>query len=258
MHRLAVFAVLLTSLCSHAQNPPPSDPFAITLAQQSMAALTSGGTLNDVTLNASVTSTVGTDYDPGNATFYAKGRSESRVDFNLTTGGTRAEVRNIVTGTPGGAWKTNGGTPTRFTPHNCFTDASWFFPALSSLSQTANPNFVFSYVAKEQHGRVNAQHIRVYHWSPLQGTPSAALSTMDLYLDAVSLLPIAIGFQSHPDDNMGTNLPTEIDFAKYQSVNGFQVPFHFQRIFNGGVVLDVTVTSASFNSGLPDTLFTLQ
>jgi hypothetical protein len=257
MHRLAVVAVLLTSLCAHAQNPPPSDPLAITLAQQSIAALTSGGTLSDVTLNASVTSTVGSDYDTGNATFYVKGTSESRVDFSLNTSGTRSDVRKVVTGTPGGAWETNGATPTPFAPHNCWTDASWFFPALTSLSQTANPNFVFSYVAKERHGGVSTQHIRVYQWSA-QGAPSAGLSAMDFYLDAVSSLPIAVGFQGHPDDNMGTNLSTEIDFAKYQPVNGFQVPFHFQKIFGGGVVLDVTVTSASFNTGLPDSLFTLQ
>jgi len=240
-----------------AQNPPASDPTALTLAAQAVAALTGGNAIGDVTLNASVTSTVGSDYDTGNATFYVKGTSESRVDFNLNTGGTRSDVRNAVTGGPGGAWETNGGTPTPFAPHNCWTDAAWFSPALTSLSQTANPNFVFSYVANEQHGGVNAQHIRVYQWSA-QGAPSAALSTMDFYLDAVSSLPIAIGLESHPDDNMGTNLPTEIDFANYQPVNGFQVPFHFQKIFGGGVVLDVIVTSATFNTGLPDTLFTLQ
>lgn len=248
--------LLLVSVAS-AQNPPQSDPQAVSLATKAMTALMNGVALSDVTLNASVTSTVGSDYDTGNATFYVKGTSESRVDSNLNTSGTRSDVRNVVTGTPGGAWETNGGKPTPFAPHNCWTDAAWFFPALTSLSQTANPNFVFSYVAREQHGGVDTQHIRVYQWSP-QGAPSAALSTMDFYLDPVSSLPIAIGFESHPDNNMGTNLPTEIDFANYQSVNGFQVPFHFQKIFGGGVVLDVIVTSASVNTGLPDSLFTLQ
>jgi len=229
----------------------------VSLAQQSIAALTSGGTLSDVTLNANVTSTVGSDYDTGNATFYVKGTSQSRVDFNFGTSGTRSEVRKVVNGAPEGAWETTGGTPTPFAPHNCWTDASWFFPTLSSLSQTANPNFVFSYIGREQHGGVDSQHIRVYQWSA-DGSPSATLSTMDFYLDAVTSLPIAVGFQSHPDDSMGTKLPTEIEFANYQSVNSVQVPFHFQKIFGGGVILDVVVTSASFNTGLPDTLFTLQ
>ena len=230
------------------------------MAQKSIAALTSGGTLSDVTLNASVTSTVGSDYDTGNATFYGKGISESRVDFSLNASGVRSDVRNVATGTPGGAWETKGGTPTPFAPHNCWTDASWFFPELSSLTQTANPNFVFKYVGSEQHGGVNTQHIRSYQLPPsgLKNSPISSLTTMDFYLDAVSLLPIAIGFQSHPDNNMGTNLPAEIDFANYQSVSGFQVPFHFQQIFSGRVVFDVVVTSSSFNTGLPDSMFTLQ
>jgi len=258
MHRLAFPVIfLLPALSALAQSPPPSNPFAVALAQQAIAALTSGGTLSDVTLNATVTSTVGSPYDTGTATFYVKGTTESRVDFSWSASGTRSDVRNIVTRTPGGAWETNGRTPTPFAPHNCWTDASWFFPTLSSLSQTANPNFVFSYVAREQHGGVDTQHIRVYQWSA-QVAPSALLSTMDFYLDPVSALPIAIEFQSHPDDNMRSNLPLEIDFANYQLVNGFQVPFHFQKIFGGGVVLDVTVTAASFNTGLPDSLFTLQ
>jgi len=255
---------LLLSLCFVAvanlvlaQNRPASDPRAISLAQQSIAALTRGGTLSDVTLNTNVTSTVGSDYDTGNATFYVKGTSESRVDFNLNTSGTRSDVRHLANGAPAGAWATNGGTPTPFAPHNCFTDASWFFPTLTSLSQTANRKFVFSYVAREKHGGVDTQHIRVYQWSA-KGAPSAVLSTMEFYIDPVSFLPIAIGFQSHPDNSMGTNLPTEIDFVNYQSVNGFQVPYHFLKIFGGGVVLDVTVTNASVNSGLPDSLFTLQ
>jgi hypothetical protein len=222
-----------------------------------MAALTNGETVSDATLNASVTSTISADYDTGHATFYAKGITESRVDLNMNATGTRSDVRNVAMRAPGGAWETNGGTPLHFAPHNCFTDAAWFFPTLSSLSQTANPNFVFSYIAEEQHGGVNAQHIRVYQWSA-EGAPSARLSTMDFYLDAVSFLPIAIGFVSHPDNNMGTNLPSEIEFANYRSVNGVRVPFHFQKIFGGGVVLDVIVTSASFNTGLSDTLFTLQ
>ncbi len=256
MHRLAVVALLLTSLCAHAQNPTPSDPSAIKLAQQSIAALTGGLPVGDVTLNANVISILGSDSETGTGTFEAKGASESRIDLNLS-GGTRTDVRNATNGTPAGGWEKNGNTSAVYAGHNCYTDAAWFFPALSSLTQTANPNFVFKYIGQEQHGGVNTQHIRVYQ-SSSQSSPISALSTMDFYLDAVSSLPMAIGFESHPDNNMGTNLPTEIDFAKYQPVNGFKVPFHFQKIFNGLVVLDVTVTSATFNSGLADTQFTLQ
>jgi len=258
MLRLAVVvSILISTVCAVAATAPASDPFAITLAQQSIAALTGGNPVSDITLNANLTSIVGADYETGTATFQAKGTSESRVDLNLSSSGTRSDVRNVASGSPAGAWGTNGNSSTSFAPHNCWTDAAWFFPALSSLTQTANQNFVFKYIGQEQHGSVKTQHIRVYQ-SSSQNSPIPALSTMEFYLDAVSSLPIALGFNLHPDNAMGTNLPIEINFAKYQPVNGIQVAFHFQKVFNGLVVLDATVTNASFNSGLADTLFTLQ
>jgi len=123
---------------------------------------------------------------------------------------------------------------------------------LSSLTQTANPNFIFSYVGQEQHGGMNTQHIRVYQPGPFLG-----VSTMDFFLDPASYLPLSVAFNAHPDSDMNTNIPVEILFANYQAVSGIQVPFHFQRMFNGSVVLDATITSALVNTGLPDSLFTL-
>jgi hypothetical protein len=249
-------SLLLCTVSAAAATASTSDQSAITLAQQSVAALTGGLPVGDVTLNANVISILGSDSETGTGTFEAKGASESRVDLNLS-GGTRTDVRNATNGIPAGAWSKNGNTSTVYAGHNCYTDAVWFFPALSSLTQTANHNFVFKYIGQERHGGVNTQHIRVYQ-SSSRTSPISALSTMDFYLDTVSSLPMAIGFESHPDNNMGTNIPTEIDFANYQPVNGFKVPFHFQKIFNGLVVLDVTVTSPTFNSEPADTRFTLQ
>jgi hypothetical protein len=252
MFRLAaVFFLFLSVVCAVGQNPPSSDPFAISLAQQSVAALTGSVSVADVTLNANVTSILGADYETGTGTFNAKGTSESRVDLSLANG-TRSDVRNLTNSAPAGAWAKNGATSTAYADHNCWTDAVWFFPVLSSLTQTANPNFVFSYIGQEQHGGVTTQHIQVYQPGPFQ-----SVSTMDFYLDPASYLPLSVAFNAHPDSDMNTNIPTEIWFANYQTVSGIQVPFSLQRMFNGGVVLDVTVTTAVFNTGLPDSLFTL-
>ena len=130
MHRLAVVALLLTSLCAHAQNPTPSDPSAIKLAQKSVAALTGGNPVSDITLNANLTSIISSDYETGTATFQAKGTSESRVDLNLSNSGTRSDVRNLASGVPSGVWEKNSATSTAYAGHNCYTDATWFFPAL--------------------------------------------------------------------------------------------------------------------------------
>lgn len=251
MHRHAsVVACILVALTStiHAQS---SDPTAISLAQRSIAALTGGTVITDVTITTNVISIYGSDNETGTGTFAAKGTAESRVDLNLP-GGTRSDVRNLTNGLPAGTWEKNGGTATAYAQHNCWTDAAWFFPALSSLTQTASSNFVFKYIGQEQHGGLNVQHIRVFR------VPAVVTTVTDFYLDVNSLLPLAIGFNLHADNDMNTNIPNEIRFANYQIVNGAEIPFHFQQISNGSVILDVTATSAALNTGLLDSLFVLQ
>jgi hypothetical protein len=54
---------------------------------------------------------------------------------------------------------------------------------------------------------------------------------------------------------MNAELSTEVRFADYKLVNGVEVPFHIQRIQSGAVLIDITVTGASFNTGLSDNAF---
>lgn len=244
---------------SVAQLVSTRDPQALFLAQKSMAALTGGTPITDVTISANVTSLLGSDNEAGTATLRAKGTAESRIDLSLPSG-RRSEVRDIANGIPAGAWSTNGNAPTAMALHNAWIDASWFFPPLSSLSQTANPQFVFAYVGQEQHDGLSVQHIRSYQvpGSAVANVSIPSLSTMDFYLDPNSYLPLAIGFNLRSDNNIGVSVPVEIRFANYQAVNGTQVPFHCQQIMNGSLILDAIVTSAALNTGLLDSTFTLQ
>jgi len=162
MHRLAFFFLLLVPLSLIAQNTPASDPVAVSLAQQSVAALTGGTAISDVSLNGSVTSVLGSDAANGTGTLRAKGTNESRVDLSLSNSETRSDVRNAASGTASGAWEKSGSAPVAYASHNCWTDAAWFFPALSSLTQTANPAFTFKYIGQEQHVGLNTQHIQVF------------------------------------------------------------------------------------------------
>ena len=245
--------LLLASIGAVAQGGPSSDPLAVSLALKAVAAITGGNPIADLSLNANVISIYGSDYETGTAMFRAKGLSESRIDLNLS-GGTRTDVRNGS----GGAWQLGTGPVNAYSGHNCLTDASWFFPGLSVVSQSANTKIIFKYIGQGLHGAVNTQHIQIFQI--LAGDPVGILqrlSTEDLYLDASSYLPVAVDFNVHPDNDLNTNISTEILFANYQAVSGIQVPFHFQRVINGSVVLDATVTNAAVNTGLPDTLFVL-
>jgi hypothetical protein len=262
MTRLVIhlFLLLLNTSFTLAQNAPISDPQALSLVAQSIAAMTGGAVITDVTITGNATWIAGSDRQTGPATLMAKGGAESRVDLNLS-GGSRSEIRNDTAGYPQGA-SVSVGTLTPSELHNCWVNASWFFPALSFLNAAADPTLIFSYVGQESPGGVSIQHLRVFRYLADQRPAEVALiqrlSTMDIYLDSASLLPIAFLFNVHPDDDAMTDIARAILFSNYQTVNGVQAPFRVQRFVQNGMAVDVVLTGMALNSGLPDTLFAVQ
>jgi hypothetical protein len=243
--------ILLLVSVAYAQNPPQSDPQAVSLASQSIAALTRGNAINDVTLTGSVSWSGGASPQTGTATLLASGTGESRTSIVLPSG-TRTEIRDGSTGVAEGQWISETGASGYFASQNCGTDAVWFFPALGSLA--AGPSVVLTYIGQETRNGTAVQHIQsyIYQLNPGGASPSLQqLSTTDFYLDATTLLPVAITFNAHPDNTAGTDLSVEVDFSSYQVLNGVMVPTHIQRSLQGNVLLDITISGASFNTGLP-------
>jgi len=153
--RCLLLLVLFSPSLVFAQTQPASDPRAVTLAAQSIAALTGGIAISDVTLTGTVTWN-GTD--SGTATMQAVGTGESRVDLALA-GGTRTEIRDAQTGVALGQWMA-GNDSGYFAMQNCWTDAVWFFPPLGSLSMGSN--IVLVYVGQENRSGATVQHIQSY------------------------------------------------------------------------------------------------
>jgi hypothetical protein len=228
---------------------PPSDPQAVALASRSIFVLTERNVISDVTLTGTATWTAGSDTETGTATLLALGTGESRMGF-ASAGGTRTEIRDSSTGTPRGRWIAGNGSAGPFMPHNCWTDAVWFFPPLGSLA--GGPNTLLSYVGAETRNGQAVQHIQSHVYrSPDYSRPSIReLSTMNFYLDASTSVPIAITYDVHPDNDAGSNLPVEVEFSDYQRVSGVLTPMHIQVHVQGTLLLDVSVSSALFNSGL--------
>lgn len=249
--------VLFAISCSiFAQNPPSSDPQAVAYASQSIAALIGSASISDVTLTGSVTWN-GSGTDTGTATLEALGTGESRMDLALTSG-TRTEIRDAQTGTALGQWVNPDTSSGYFAFQNCQTDAVWFFPALGSLA--AGSNVVLSYVGQETWNGGQVQHIQSYIYQPNPppvGPTPQQLSTIDFYLDASTLLPVAVTFNSHPDNNASANLPVEVDFSNYQSMNGVVVPAYVQKYQQGNLLVDIVVTGAAFNTGLSLSIFAI-
>src|SRR3989475_5059988 len=167
---LSLFAASLAL----AQNPPASDPQALSFVAQSIAAMTQGAAITDVTITGNATWIAGSDHETGQLTLRAKGYAESRIDFNLSSG-THSDIRNDNGGLPQGAVIRADGSLRPLPLHNCWINASWFFPASSFLSVTSDPTLIFSYVGQENHEGTSVQHLRVSRYLTGQRTSEIAL-----------------------------------------------------------------------------------
>jgi hypothetical protein len=247
MARFDVYVSLVVLISSLAA--AQSGPQAITYAAQSISALSGGTAISDITLNGSATRTVGADVESGPATYYGKGQYESRLNLNLSNGN-RTEIRTATNG-PQGEWIDSNGNANPYAQFNCLTDSVWFYPALTSLSFSGSTSQVLSYIGLETLNGESVQHLQSV-WFGM------SLTTTDFYLDAGTLLPVQMNFNGHPDTDASTNIPFQVVFSSYQNVGGALIPYHVQEYVNGNLLLDFTASSSVLNSGLPDTLFTLQ
>jgi hypothetical protein len=123
-------------------------------------------------------------------------------------------------------------------------------------------NIVLKYVGQEIMANRSIFHLQAYYFAGSKKASDNAYfqqaSLTDWYIDSTSLLPVTASFNVHPDNDSNTNIPVWIGFLSYTSVNGVQVPSRIQKYVQGGLVLDLTLSNAALNSGLSDSIFSLQ
>ena len=243
------------------QTPEPikSDPQAIALLAQAVAALQGAATITDVTLSGSARRVAGSDDETGSAVFKAIVDGSSKLTLNLPSG-THSEVRANSDNGPVGSWSGPDGMSHPLAYHNLFTDAG-VLPTLL-LVGFAKSSAVVSLVGPETRDGANVLHLSAYQQiAAFAGTDpslSQRLSQTEIFLDATTLLPRAIAFNVHPDNDSLLDIPIVVDFSDYRSVKGAQVPFHIQKSINNSLALDLQLSSAAINTGLSTTDFKVQ
>ena len=232
------------------------DPQALSLISSSLQALTGTTTVTDVILQTTATYVARSDQETGTATLTASGNQLSLVQLNLS-GGTRQTIRNG----PAGTWTGPDGTVHAMMTNNCWTDASWFFPILTLEAAATNPQVSLSYLGPDTSKGTTLLHVRVASVLPEPDATVTALitslSTMDIYFDPQSFLPMVLDFSVQPDTGVAVGIPIEIRFGNFQSMSGVLVPFQIQKYLQNSLLLDFVVTSATINSGVPTSAFTL-
>ncbi len=239
-----------------AQQAAVRDPKALTLIASSLNALSGSVSVNDATLQATAAYVAGSDQESGGAILIGHVNQESIVQLSLS-GGTRQEIRNGIAGT----WSGPDATVHSMPIHNCWTDASWFFPTLTLEAIYADPQVAVSYLGPDTSKGATMLHLQAARLLPGQSASTTTLiqtlSSMDIYFDPQSFLPLVLDFNTHPDTDANTNLPVEIQYGNFQNANGALVPFHIQKFVQRTLLLDLTVSNVLVNSGVPASEFTL-
>jgi hypothetical protein len=240
-----------TQLCAQARQRTQSSSSGTTWAMQAMAALTGGVQVNSVTESGSVTRTVSSDQEQGNITLQSSGIMNSEMDIS-TGAGVRSEIRTMTGSYPDGVWIGLDGTHHSMLLHNCWSDAVWFFPALSLLADYADPNLVFDDLGQEQYGGSSVEHIRVYRTASGLNQDDAQrlarLSRVHYYLDSQTAVPIALAFNTHADNDMAIDIQVAVVFSDYRAATGILTPFQITTSFNGTPMLQIAISSASPNN----------
>jgi hypothetical protein len=141
------------------------------------------------------------------------------------------------------------------------TEPAWFFPAFAISRRLSTKGYVAAYVGQETRNGQTVEHVSVSQTPSAQMGSGASLfqhlTQVDFFMDSSTLLPAAIAFCVHPDNNAALDIPVEIRFSDYRTVSSVQVPFHVQEFLNNSLFLDFETQSAALNSGFAASDFSL-
>jgi hypothetical protein len=229
---------------------------------QSLANLCGGNVVGDLVLYGTATRPAGSSSETSPATLEVKGTTATKLIFSNSTSLSRSESCNSQGGIPSCWWTDADGASHTVPLHNSEFPV-WFVPHLSSLAAVTSSNSGVTYLGHEVRNGMPTEHCSITQaiGSPKMIGSNIFLGDVDQtnwYLDSKSGLPVALTYYIHPDSDARTNIPAEVRFSNYQSVNGVLIPFRITRLINNAVVFDFAVTSAKVNAGLLDSEFISQ
>jgi hypothetical protein len=258
VHSLSI--AFLFSLSLAAQQTAVSSPQALQLLQRSHGALAGDQALTDVTLSGTARRIAGSDDESGTAILKGLASGAARTDLSLSSG-QRSEVQNLIAAAPVGNWSGPDRISHSIVYHNLMTEPVWFFPAFAISRRVSTKGYVATYVGHETRNGQAVEHVSVSQTPSAQMASGASLfqhlTQVDFFLDSSTLLPAAITFNIHPENNAALDIPVEIRFSEYRTVSSAQVPFHVQKFLNNSLFLDFEAQSATLNSGLAASNFSL-
>jgi len=231
----------------------PRDAQAVTVMA---AAITKMGSTppSDSTASGNLQLSAGSRVENGTLTILTRGMSETREQISVPSG------QQLFTFADGLSSENLNGAGVARSAEIAASSQSAMFPLPLFASAYVSDDVALSYVGAETLNGAPVTHIRFWY---TQGGKSslqylAKLSQRDVWLDAVSGLPVRVAYTRRAGSGAVPSVAITLAFGDYRLVNGYLYPFQIKKYVNGTLWATITIQSVAFNTGLTAADFTLQ
>jgi hypothetical protein len=217
----------------------------------SVIAFSNAGFVSSVQMSGTAAWHYGSDEQSGSVTLQANANGKSRLELRLNRG-TRVETQNAFTDADRTCtWSGFDGVEHSTASHNCWLSTVWFLPHITMQAGAAAPDVVAcSQISAD--GKIVRLHCERHPGGARADQTDkllAQVSAVELDVDAATGFAQSLLFNAHPDTDAGTDIPTEIQFSDYRTVQGVMIPFHIQKFVNHALVLDLQISDVTVSFG---------
>lgn len=249
-----VFSALLLFLFTPhilAQQPPPRDPQAVAVLQQSVAAMGGGIMPRDSLAIGTVTIVEGSATESGTVRILTRGPDQTLEEIQT------AKRQQKIVYSRGNAKQVEG-TAGRSLPMELVVSSQCpDFPLALVAGALNSSDVAIEYLGREPLGGGVAHHIRFWKTFPNQPKLQhlGPLSAKDIWVDAVTGLVRKISYFRRAAMGASPAIPAEVVYSNYRGVSGVQYPFTIEKSFNGTPWMTIAIQSVTVNTGLRDADF---
>jgi len=258
---LFVVAFLLSLYSAQAQQTsapttPTRDPQAITILTQCLQA--AGGTqaisaIQDFTGTGTITYNWANQNVAGSVTVKGRGTGQFRLDADLPNG----KLSWAVSKGDGFYQELDGRTRHIFF-QNAVNFGSLTFPYVAIAASLSDTSTSVSYIGVNVQNGQKTYDIRMQQNFSTDRDPTGILSKLtkrDFFIDATTFQVVSISDMVHPEKITTIDIPHEMQFSDYQTVNGVVVPFSISELADGQHTYTIQLSQITFNTGLQDSDF---
>lgn len=258
---LFAFSFLYASavLCaqqSSTSSPPTRDQQAISILNQCLQAAGGAqaiGAIQDFTASGSITYNWAGESVNGSVTLKGRGKGQFRLDADLSNGRLSWAVNN-----GDGFYKELDETTRHIFYANAVNFGSLTLPYVHIAAGLNDQSTSLSYIGVNSQDNRKTYDIRIQQALPPDRDPTGILGKLtrrDFFIDTQTFQIVRVSDMVHPEKITTIDIPHEIEFSDYRSVNGVALPFSISEKTDGQHTYTIQISQISFNSGLQDADF---